>query len=166
MARTGKWLRTMGQNTSYNYKGFMGMCTIAPNETLAGTRWAFNCTATLASTSTFTPGSALVKAALWIGPPGLVDVPNVIDDPTFDFVDVMTCPWRGELATSVDIDYLCFAGFGGPDRESKSQRVNRTGEFVQLYITWQSWFGFDSDDTFTFATTGSTDAYVLDAPLP
>lgn len=164
MARSGHWQRLMGQNFAPDYKGFTAMGEVAPAETVVRTFWAFNCATTLPSTTSFPPGSAFVKVGLILRPPGAVTMVNPIDDPNEDWMDVMTCPWRGNIATSVNIDYQCFAGFGGPDKQARAQRFNASGtDYLQLYISWMSWFGQDTDNSFVFYTTTSADAYILEA---
>lgn len=165
MGRAGHWVRNMGQNTAADFKGFTPMGELGPGETVVRTLWAFNCANTLSSSGSSPAGSAFVKAGLILRPPGAVTLVNPIDDPTEDWMDIMTCPWRGNIATSTNIDYQQYAGFGGPDREALAQRNNASGtDDLQLYVSWQSWFGQDTDGGFNFFTTTSVDAYVLEAP--
>ena len=165
MTRAHHWQRNMGADGAFGTTGFHALGEIGPGETIVRTLWAWTGVETVSTTGGFVPGSALTKVGLILRPPGAVTMVNPIDDPTEDWMDIVTCPWRGNITTSTNIDYLCLAGFGPPDKQALAQRFNASGsDFLQLYISWQTWFGVDTDiANFAFAATSSADAYVLEA---
>jgi len=166
MARTGAWTRATNYATVSDYSGYLEMATFIPGQTVDRTLWAWNASFTLAETSAFPPGGSLVRVGLWAGPslaePPVVPLP--VSVPDAEWMDMMTCPWRGGIATSVDIDYLGFIGFGAPDRESKARRRNDTEDVMSLYVCWESVFAQDVGEAYAFYPTAAVDAYVLNPP--
>lgn len=154
----------MGGNTATSTFGWTPMAIIAAGETIDRCLWAVNFSATFATTAGFPPGSSFTKAGLIMSVPGSTDLPTPISQPDADWIDLVTCPWRGNIAISTGVDWLCFAGIGAPDKEAKAKRTNHSSPDAQLYVSWETWAAFDIQPGFKFSATTSTDAYVLAHP--
>lgn len=164
MSRPGGWSRALGYSTAAAYKGQISCAVVGLGATVDRTFWTWNASFTIPSTGAFPPGGSIVRVGLIMLPVTTTVFPSPVSDLGADWMDMMTLPWRGEIATSVDIDYLGFAGFGGPDKESRVRRINTSTHVNALYVCWDSFFAQDVGDAYAFVATATTDAYVLDAP--
>ena len=164
MARPGGWSRGIDYSTAFGYSGQISCSVVGLGATVDRTFWSWNASFTVASTGAFPPGGSLVRVGLIMLPVTTTVFPSPVVDLSADWMDIMTLPWRGEIATSVDVDYLGFAGFGGPDKQARARRVNRSAEINALYVCWDSLFAQDVGDAYAFVATASTDAWVLDPP--
>lgn len=164
MARPGGWSRAVGYSTAYGYSGQISCSVVGLGQTVDRTFWTWNASFTLAETGAFPPGGSVVRAGLILLPVTTTVFPSPVTDLDADWMDIMTMPWRGEIATSVDIDYLGFAGFGAPDKQARAKRKQTGPDISALYVCWDSLFAQDVGDAYAFVATATTDAWVLDAP--
>lgn len=166
MTRTGAWARATGASSTAGYSDFLELSVVGLAETVNRTLWSWNASFTVSSTGAFPPGGSITRVGLWMGASGLpkASIPFPVSQPGAEWMDLMSCPWRGNIATSTNIDYLGFAGFGGPDRETKAMRKQVGATANSLYVVWEPVFAFDVGVDYKFVATASTDAFVLNAP--
>lgn len=163
MARTLEWRRnaqTMSADTDF---GWFGGPIIASGETITRTLWAGAFSATYNSSAGFPPSAALLKCGLLLDVPGAASLDTPISQPESDWIDLVTLRWGGNISISTAVDWLCLAGFGGPDKDSKAQRRNTAGQPLQLYFSYESLFAHNTLSGFQFAASMSMDVLVRTA---
>ena len=163
MARTGNWERAFNGSTALSTFDYLPMVVIGNGQTINRTFWSWSACLSASTSEGIPTGSSITRVGLITRPPGSTDIPRPITDAGADWMDLMTCRWTGNIATSTNVDWLLQAGFGGPDKVARAQRLAVSSEGLQLYVSWETWVAADAVGPFAFVANASTDCYVLDA---
>jgi len=164
MARPLEWRRFTFSNTDFSFFGSTPGAVLEPGETEVRTRWFMQAWSVWGDLDNYPPATTLLRAGIIMQPAGIEFPDSPISQADSDWIDLVSMPWRSQIATSTGVDWLILADTGLPDRDAKAMRTNATETDQAIWLSWELLITTDLMEGFGFNVSGAMDCLVALAP--